>query len=355
VVVASESYWERFFNVHLAPFALEFGTVLKNHGIDMNVVQMGTSYGYSRDVTVGRAAIADKISSLGDLYRGALIVTHYDRVDDMAGLSGWLLTYGRPVVWLDHDNTAPQLDRRRISKETYFRCYSDEDAVVNLAVQHLRALGHRHIGYPELVVAYESGGWITRRAAALKRAVERCSGQLDLVAVKQGEQLWNKEREAEEGTLYGGFMLEHLDALYQKLRSREPRASNSRIESLMRAELVRELPSLARLAFDSPVTAVVALNQRFATSYYYWFRQVDVSIPQDLSLITFDNRAILGRHPITTIDLCLESLGYKAAHVLVGDIPIKADRWGNIVSTPCLAGGCSVGPPRKAPTLTAAG
>jgi DNA-binding LacI/PurR family transcriptional regulator len=68
-------------------------------------------------------------------------------------------------------------------------------------------------------------------------------------------------------------------------------------------------------------------------------------IPRDLSLLAFDNMPESALFPFSTIDWGFSRLGYLAAHIFVGDIPIHADRDGAIPGICTLIDRGSVAPP----------
>jgi DNA-binding LacI/PurR family transcriptional regulator len=81
--------------------------------------------------------------------------------------------------------------------------------------------------------------------------------------------------------------------------------------------------------------------------YYFWFRAAGIAIPRDLSMISFDNMTQSIFLPVSTIDFGLARLGYLAAHLLIGDIAVRADRHG-FVPGPCtLADRGSIGAPSR--------
>lgn len=97
-----------------------------------------------------------------------------------------------------------------------------------------------------------------------------------------------------------------------------------------RSALLDKTPSLASLVLNKSVTAIIALNNELARKYYYWFKLARIDIPARLSMISFDDTPESVTFPITTIDFGLSRLGYLAAHIMIGDIPVKADREGKI-------------------------
>ena len=73
---------------------------------------------------------------------------------------------------------------------------------------------------------------------------------------------------------------------------------------------------------------------RLAREYFFWFNALGVAMPKDFSLISFDNIPESVFYPITTIDFGFARLGYRAAHILIDDIPVHAGRNG-VVNSVC--------------------
>jgi DNA-binding LacI/PurR family transcriptional regulator len=72
---------------------------------------------------------------------------------------------------------------------------------------------------------------------------------------------------------------------------------------------------------------------------------VGLSVPRDVSIISFDNSVECRNFPVSTIDFGFSRLGYRAAHVFIGDIPVKADRYGNVPGICTLVDRGSIGKP----------
>jgi DNA-binding LacI/PurR family transcriptional regulator len=70
-------------------------------------------------------------------------------------------------------------------------------------------------------------------------------------------------------------------------------------------------------------------------------------IPEDLSLISFDNSSESMIFPLASIDPGFSYLGYRAAHVFIGDVAIAADRSGSVPSQFRLVNRGSLAPPKK--------
>ena len=87
-----------------------------------------------------------------------------------------------------------------------------------------------------------------------------------------------------------------------------------------------ESPSLDYLINQCKVTALVALNDNYARDYYLWLKLNGIRIPQDLSLIGFDNSNVGHPFGLTTVDMGHNYLGHQAAGILTGRIPVPSGR-----------------------------
>jgi DNA-binding LacI/PurR family transcriptional regulator len=94
------------------------------------------------------------------------------------------------------------------------------------------------------------------------------------------------------------------------------------------------------------VTALVALNDLVARELYLWTTYAGIKVPGDLSMVAFDNSFACRHFPVSTIDFGFSRLGYLAAHLLIGDIPVRADRNGNIPARPMLISRGSIAGPK---------
>jgi DNA-binding LacI/PurR family transcriptional regulator len=111
--------------------------------------------------------------------------------------------------------------------------------------------------------------------------------------------------------------------------------------------LTEATPALASLLRDHQVTALIALSDRMAREYHFWLKSVGIAVPENLSIVSFDNSPDSIAFPISTVDFGFSSLAYQAAHLFVGDIRVQADRLGNIASRPRLLERGSLGLPRR--------
>jgi DNA-binding LacI/PurR family transcriptional regulator len=90
------------------------------------------------------------------------------------------------------------------------------------------------------------------------------------------------------------------------------------------------------------------MNDRVGFQYLWWADAAGIEVPRHLSIVAFDNVGESEALPLTTVDFGFARLGYLAAHVLIGDIPVRADEAGNIPGTCTLIDRGSVGRPGPA-------
>ncbi len=77
--------------------------------------------------------------------------------------------------------------------------------------------------------------------------------------------------------------------------------------------------ALQLLRLSPPVTAIMAANDEMAFGVYDAARELNLRIPDDLSVIGFDNvpDAGLAEPPLTTVDQSIEQMGVLAAEVVI--------------------------------------
>lgn len=78
--------------------------------------------------------------------------------------------------------------------------------------------------------------------------------------------------------------------------------------------------TLALMQLPDPPTAIFCFNDRMAMGTYDAIRKLDLSIPEDVAVIGFDNQEIIAAHlypPLTTIELPHYSMGEWAATKLI--------------------------------------
>jgi DNA-binding LacI/PurR family transcriptional regulator len=90
------------------------------------------------------------------------------------------------------------------------------------------------------------------------------------------------------------------------------------------------IPVITWILNQPEITAVLASNDWQGRKLHTWLTDLGVRVPEEISLLSFDNYRSKYWHPLTSVDFGFDSLGYAAFHTILGDIPIKHDRKGNI-------------------------
>ncbi len=298
----------------------------------------------------GIQAIAERVRSIGPTYQGAVVIGEPALAIEphLRECLHALLRFRKPVVWIDREVKAPHLDRREFHSSLLYRLSGRGPETEKIAVETLAALGHRQVAYFDNVL-YRDEQWNRDRIAALTQEGRRCS--LDVAVVPQNEGLWNRIRR--DDTLDKPAFFRYCLSQHASLQKRGKGIAAPRIQSMYRTRLSNTVPSLTSVVFHSFATALIAPNDWLASAYAIWLAQMGVAVPARLSLLSFDNDVALRHYPISTVDLGLGHLGYCAAHILVGDIPIRSDRYGNIVALPRLVDRGSLAKPRRGKINTA--
>jgi hypothetical protein len=173
----------------------------------------------------------------------------------------------------------------------------------------------------------------------------RCRCPVHFETVQQDEQLWNTIRREDMRDKSAFFR--YCLSIFDTIRDTRPSAAPQALNTLYRDRLAEAVPSLAAAVFNSPAITIIAANDWVAAAYAMWLSQMGVRIPADISLLSFNNDIHFTHYPISTIDQGFANLGYRAAHVLIGDIPVRADRDGNIAVAPFPVDRGSLGRPRR--------
>jgi DNA-binding LacI/PurR family transcriptional regulator len=288
----------------------------------------------------------------------------------------YFLTSDRPTVWFDRadEGTGPRSFPRH-----YFRCHPSEGEAARTAAEFLSGYGHTTAAY-----IYEGiDDWEKDRLAAVQRAASRCNPVLHVIGAR-------RKRDDDWADLRASGLAADLADLHSRATAPPLRAAVDRIVSI-RDRLDRRLRewSLAPSSDSSPYSglaryslahrdkavpqdlecdlsepvgrvwaalglwplvkagagALISPNDRMAMSYpRTWIRLLGMQAPARLSLLSFDNAY---RHlpvGLTSVDFGFDYLGYQAAHAILGDVPVKRDRNGDIPARARVADGGTVGP-----------
>jgi DNA-binding LacI/PurR family transcriptional regulator len=271
-----EFSWRGLFVPRTEGFCRTFSTEADRRGIQLLPVCSTVrepEYGYFAQ---GEAEIRTLIQTLGDRYQGSLILNTRGEMPDVDRWMDLLSRMGKPVVWFDRHGESFRLPGPRV-----FHCYFSERRAVELAARYLVESGHRTIGY------VNSGqDWMQHRETLLRCGLEALSPDVALVRLKVT-------------TRYPALRRHHVTAY----------------------------PGLS---------AIVAPNDHDARHIYYSLRGAGLRIPDDLSLLSFDNYPELIPLPVSTIDFGFDHLGYCSFHLILRDLPIRTDSANGVATRPRL-------------------
>jgi DNA-binding transcriptional regulator YhcF (GntR family) len=286
-------------------------------------------------VPAGVDQVMKYIRGLGSRYAGTLTESVHPKGD---GLEEWipaLLRFRKPVIYFDHADRGAYLTRKFFSvKKQYYRLFQDEAAAVSIVVARLSAAGHRIIG---LHGADIDQTWGQRRYAALREQAARMDPPLQIVAAP-GIAPWIQENLIEGRSMVLGVA--RNAGITDPFDEKEEKAI-----SKFRSRLLSISAPLVSLLRDGKPTALIGLNDNFAREYYIWLRALGGDVPRDLSLVSFDNDSDATFFHLTSIDWGFARLAYLGAHIMIGDIPVRADRQGFIPGACTLIDRGSMGKP----------
>lgn len=221
----------------------------------------------------GRVAIRSLIEDLGNQFIGILFTPLRVTVPDFEDWMQWLVRQGKPVVWIQ-DNL-PQ--ESVIASPRFVRVqYGDwiypgrSESAVHLAMRTFKELGHSKVLFP--LNREQDLSWFQVRSQALQaEAKEMAIEMVEWIALGKTEK------------------------------------------------------ELLQKGMKEGITAILAPNDHYAVAFWKALRQIGKKVPDDISLLSFDNLAERKPYPIDSIDFGMSLLGYRIFHWILGDIPIQLD------------------------------
>ncbi len=362
------------------PFFEAFCRSFQNE-VEVNNVQLVPVFFQSSDslhvIGPGGDAVFDYIRKLDTRYMGTLIVNAEKEVDDFKRWIRNLSLLKRPVVWFDRLKENPPLD----STSRYFvRCHEAEHYAVSLALEQLISLGHRKIAFPVFV----DEPWIMNRKSLIQQELKRQCPEAQLFCgdismnVFASDNL-KQQRDVLDKLSKSSFdfvktALEYIEHNAQTLFENVPQSIvveykkdkltgiASFLHYAMRnqevlSDLFLDKPYLPWLIILTPfcytlltksaATAIIAPNDMIAHKLYLWLKATKVSVPREISLLSFDNHWFLQDLPITSVDFGYGYLGFAAFHSIVQDVSIKKGVSGDVAAAPRIVHRGTLGIPAK--------
>jgi len=328
-----------FVAAHPSAFATAFRLELAKYGYSFVVA---TQYPQPADFIPisGIDTVRRLVRRLGPRYAGALLAYIALAYEPELWVSE-LRRFGKPVVVFDAVGRVSSSLRDSIAGgDKVYRLYFDEQSAVTRALEFLLEHGHRTIATFDLQPGTPDS-YSARRIDLMRNTLRAIDRTAVLVAAQQDDPVWAPQWERPQRSTPLLTIPEILHAARRKARTG--------VRHMSAAELLRTNSPTFLSTLRQGVTAILAVNDIASMDYYLWLTALKVRVPQEISLLGFDNAADVQVFPLSTIDFGFPQLGYRAAHIMIGDIPAHADAGGNIAGTITLIDKGSVqNPPARA-------
>jgi len=324
---------------HPSPFISHFADELMKHGLKIEIVLHDKQELEAVDTVTGIDGIESYINELGGRYYGLLAQNPGSSLEYFQRCLAMAAGKKKPAILYDPQNRLSSLTRTVFGgRAPFFRLFFDEAAAAALAVDVLVNRGHRVIGFPNMFTPRDP--WVAQRIECVRQAAARYGPPPRLICPKQAERFWTYVQDKPITVLNYLFR-----GITKTLRLRTELTQGIQAGSSIRRRLLSATPSM-QTVLNEGATSIIAGNDYIARDYHYWFRIMGIPVPRRISMISFDNQPEFMAYPMSTIDPGFARLGYLAAHILIGDIPVKTDSEGRIAGVCTLVDRGSVGPAR---------
>jgi len=336
VMTSQPEIWHTGFeNPFVNSFLLSFGNDITAHAIQLQFALREKTANSPFAGPGGMDEVRACIRQLGRRYCGTLIISNFPREENIGEACAVICRFDKPVVYFDSTDQGTMLTRASLSNpKRFFRLHLDERSAARTALGALAERGHRRIG----IHGAEQYEWADRRAQTIRQCAAEEFPECHVAVAGPAEKDW--------GFTISPVMHHFVSTVAHKNRIDWPLdAGDAKAKDRLKQALIREGQSLTSLLTDREPTALISPNDRMSWEHYFWLREIGVAVPETLSHISFDNAPSSIYFPVSTIDFGFARLGYLAAHILIGDIPVHAGRDGGIAGTCALIDRGSIGPP----------
>ncbi len=301
-------------------------------------------------------------------YIGAVFCPHSTgtTLQALLELIPFFLKFKKPLIWFDKNDT--NLEKNYRLKGVY-RCHFNELAALQLCIEELHRKGHRRVGY----VSTNISSWIHRRFDTLAELGSRQSPPLKVYYDQESalidwenlspeqcqrlqEMSQSKRPEIQEAF---GIFKSFADTLGQDLLEanafkHHPESYRyfviySEVHKNRISEKTDEWTESARFLWNSfrlwafikdpETSALIFANDGNAVVFSSTMLQLKMKIPEQHSVVSFDNKFKFSEFPFTSIDFGFSKLGYHAFHLLLADVPVPKKRNGDISAQPAISQG----------------
>jgi DNA-binding GntR family transcriptional regulator len=349
VLQPTEATWDDFTNASwISPFLQTFIREMSMFGVELRAMlfDRGEFSPCYDGTALTREEITRVVKQLDHRLVGFLVVNmlwadhHAGHAREYLSLMRWLCEFKKRVAFFEpiydtahadipgpqpHEMLEEQL-RHPLVRRNFVRCCYDPENQIPLALSILRKHGHRLLGFP---TPGPKAQWMDDRIVALRSAIAQGKLPMHICDSTDCPALFDIHPEMSIGDVKG--LLLTIDAPFAPALIDAVGAmgtSSTRVGDLSPAqqELIHLTPHLGAFLAKPDLTAIVAPNDEHARRFYRWCAAASTKIPDNLSLLAFDNW-IEGSFPyaISSINFGFDNLGYAAFHILLGDVPVKVN------------------------------
>jgi DNA-binding transcriptional regulator YhcF (GntR family) len=321
-------------NDRLSSYYLELIDELEKCSI--RILLCGTDSAENGEISpAGLYNVENLIRSIGDKYAGCIIAPHLYPEPVESEISQWLTLMhsgGRPVVWCDVENLGENHLNRSMSsdKNSFYSILQDRASAISLALGTLTGAGHTRICCPY----YSDVNGMTNHSLEVKNLCLEIAAKdfpsVTIYPVKIGgleldnsQSMWDKRHAYATPRELLNYLKKRNPA--SSFKQQEPTSQNPAVS---RQELLDAMPFMSELIFEKGVTAILGPNDFFICQLYGWLSLLHVKVPNDISLISFDNSSLIRLYPLAAIDWGLRSGAYLAVRLILGDIPVHTGKNG---------------------------
>ena len=315
---------------------------LEKYGISAELVIAGHDDALDATFPTGKDAMLQRIVALGEAYKGVVVPNMLRAAPNLGEWIEFFLSFKKPVIWLDHDRYGQFFDRKRFKTKYFFRFAPALDLGPRIALEALHSYGHRIVVTPFMKVLSNAQWHITRNEELVKYAAE-LSPPIQVKVRKQDDFFPMRQISPAANLVVEDWLKDQESAARAACRG----GSQSQVETKLQTLVMNAFPSLKGMVRDREVTAIIAPNQAVGINYMYWMSAARIRVPEEMSVIAFDNRKEYFHYPLSIIDWGYSTLGYRAAAVFTRAVPTRHGRWGSIVVEPSLRDRGSVAAPDK--------
>ena len=367
VIFQMRNAWQKLNNSWTQSFGITFMQEAMASGI--TIIPIGAVTTSKIELPELKKKVLNRLYPFEDNWIGTLLVEEFEQTDEFRDLIRLLSTrnrrlihFGRRALNISYKNlVTAKYDASSHSKEGLF---------------HLIRNGHNSIGYQY----DETQSWAVSRLDDLKKAVadlspssqvETFGSALTQIRKKLQSAPPNNLNSLNPKAVSGFSKLVHalqaqgkvqkqivpLDLLHNLLIQLPRTSTGKQMRDWIRNKLpdllgVKKAPieitdviQILPFICNSEITALILSRDRNLLRILQAFESLETKIPEDVSLVSYDNETAYRNLPVDSVDPGIGNLGYQAYHYLSQDIGIRVQQKQTIYGLPRVVVRGSCKPP----------